>query len=98
MRHPVVYIMTSSSHGTLYTGLSSNLIKRVYEHKSGLIEGFTSQYSCKILVYFEICNSMDLAIKREKQIKAGSRSKKIRLINSINPEWKDLYQEIVNSV
>ncbi|MBT6843445.1 MAG: GIY-YIG nuclease family protein [Candidatus Melainabacteria bacterium] len=95
MKQPVIYIMTSQSHGTLYTGVSSNLIRRVYEHKSSTFNGFSSKYHCTILVYFELCSSIQLAIEREKQIKAGSRSKKIKLINSVNPEWKDLYRDLV---
>jgi putative endonuclease len=80
--------MASQKRGTLYTGVTSDLIKRVYEHKQGLTGGFTSRYGCKILVYFEMCIDMPQAIAREKQ------TNKIRLIESINPAWRDLYGDI----
>jgi putative endonuclease len=95
MKQPAVYIMANNRNGTLYTGVTSNLVKRVYEHKNELAEGFTSKYDCKILVFFEIQESMTAAIAREKQIKSGSRKKKLALIESMNPNWKDLYEEII---
>jgi len=91
MKPGFVYIVTSRTHGTLYIGVTSNLIKRIYEHKNKIFEGFTSQYNCKILVYYEKFDSMYSAIQREKEIKGWKRIRKIRLINRINPEWKDLY-------
>jgi putative endonuclease len=95
MKQPAVYIMANKRNGTLYTGVTSNLVKRVYEHKNEIAEGFTSNYCCKMLVYFEIQENMTVAIAREKQIKAGSRKKKLALIESVNPYWKDLYEEIL---
>ncbi len=86
--------MTNKNNTVLYTGVTNNLIRRVCEHKEKLTKGFTSKYNVNKLVYFEETNSIDSAIKREKQIKAGSRQKKIDLINFLNPEWKDLYDDI----
>ena len=73
-------------------GVTSDLIKRIYEHKQGFVPGFTQKYDCKLLVYYEQCESIVAAIEREKQIKGGSRSKKVALIKSINPDWQDLCQ------
>lgn len=87
--------MASKLNGTLYVGVTSNLVKRVWEHKSDLAEGFTSRYGVHMLVYFEILDTMDAAIKREKQLKAGSRKKKLDLIESMNPQWCDLYASII---
>ncbi|NEQ39421.1 MAG: GIY-YIG nuclease family protein [Okeania sp. SIO3I5] len=87
--------MTNKRNTVLYTGVTNDLIRRVYEHKSKLVEGFTKKYNINKLVYFEMYENPSEAIAREKQIKAGSRQKKINLINSINLEWKDLYPEIV---
>jgi putative endonuclease len=91
--HPCVYIMTNKNNGVLYTGVTSNIFKRVAEHKNKAVEGFTSKYNISKLVYYEEYETMPEAIAREKQIKGGSRKKKIDLINSENPEWKDLYDE-----
>ncbi|MFA3782025.1 GIY-YIG nuclease family protein [Melioribacteraceae bacterium 4301-Me] len=90
-----VYIMTNKNNTVLYTGVTNNLVRRVYEHKEKLIEGFTKKYNCTKLVWYEIYTDAYSAISREKQIKAGSRKKKLELINSLNPEWKDLYYEIL---
>lgn len=90
---PCIYIMTNKYNKVLYTGVTSNLFKRVNEHKEKLVGGFTSQYNVTKLVYYEEFATMPEAIAREKQIKGGSRQKKIDLINSKNPEWKDLYDE-----
>ena len=87
--------MANQRNGTIYTGITSNLIKRVYEHKNKLISGFTRRYNCNFLVYYEIHNTMQSAIAREKQIKAGSRKEKLKLIESINSEWRDLYEDII---
>ncbi len=87
--------MTNKRNGALYTGVTSNLVKRVHQHKRGETQGFTKRYGCKLLVYFEVCDSMTSAINREKQIKAGRRSKKLELIESTNPEWEDLFEEII---
>ena len=86
-----VYILFNKRNGTLYTGVTSNLKLRVYEHKSKINKGFTEKYNVNKLGYFEEYDDIGLAIAREKNIKAGSRKNKIRLIESINPNWKDLY-------
>ena len=90
-----VYILFNKRNGTLYTGVTSNLVKRVYEHKSKLNEGFTSKYVVDKLGYYEVHSSIISAIEREKRIKGGSRKKKLALIEGMNPEWKDLYEIIV---
>lgn len=89
MKQYYVYIMTSST-GTLYTGMTNDLSRRVYEHKHGLIEGFTRKYNITRLVYFEQVNDVHTALAREKEIKKWRRSKKIALIKSTNPKWQDL--------
>ena len=89
-----VYIMTNKINTVLYTGVTSDLKKRIWEHKEKLIEGFTKNYNINKLIYFEIYNDPENAILREKQIKAGSRIKKVKLITGINPEWKDLYDKL----
>ena len=87
-----VYIMTNKSK-TLYIGVTSNLMRRVHEHKEKLIEGFTSKYNIHILVYYESTSNVHAALAREKQLKGWLRAKKIALIESLNPEWKDLSEE-----
>jgi|SRR5271156_335155 len=94
-RSPAIYIMANKRNGTLYTGVTSDLIKRVYEHKHSFISGFTNEYNCKLLVYYEQFENMVDAITREKQIKAGSRKKKLAMIEKMNPDWNDLYQDIL---
>jgi len=94
IKQPAVYIITNKRNGTLYTGVTSNLMKRIYEHKNDTLKGFSYKYGCKTLVFYELCYTMENAIIREKQIKAGSRQKKIKLIESINPDWNDLYSLI----
>lgn len=94
MRHPVVYIMASARNGTLYTGVTSNLPRRACEHRAKLMEGFTARYGCKLLVWYEPYETMIEAISREKQIKAGSRSRKLALIERLNPDWRDLYPDL----
>jgi len=94
-RNPAIYIMSNKRNGTLYTGVTSDLIKRVQEHKHEDIRGFTQKYGCELLVYYELCDSMYSAIEREKKIKGGSRKKKLALIESMNPNWQDLYDDIV---
>jgi putative endonuclease len=91
---PSVYILASDKNGTLYIGVTSNLIQRIWQHKSNLVDGFTKKYSIHLLVYFERHASMRSAILREKQLKEWQRSWKIRLIQSLNPNWRDLYDEI----
>ena len=86
--------MTNYTNTVLYTGVTNDLVRRVYEHKNKLMEGFTKKYNLVKLVYYEAGNDIESAIVREKQIKGGSREKKIRLIESMNPEWKDLYCEL----
>jgi putative endonuclease len=88
--------MTNKYNKVLYTGLSSNIIKRVSEHKKKYFKGFTSRYNVDKLVYYELYEDSVLAIAREKQIKAGSRQNKIDLINKKNPEWRDLYKELLD--
>ena len=92
---PCVYILASKRNGTLYTGVTSNLVKRVYEHKNGLADGFTKKYGVHHLVYFELHEDMLAAISREKQIKKWNRAWKRELIEKNNPAWKDLYDSIV---
>ena len=92
-RQYCVYIMTNAHHNVLYTGVTNNLQRRVMEHKAGTGGGFTKKYNVHKLVYFECGDDVSTAIFREKQIKAGSRKKKLDLINSLNPEWKDLFDE-----
>ena len=91
MKSSYVYIMTNKKDGTLYVGVTSDLIKRVYEHKNGLCDGFTKKYGLKTLVYYEECEEITAAIAREKQLKAGSRKRKVDLIESMNSNWLDLY-------
>ena len=89
-----VYILTNKS-GTLYTGVTNNLTRRVFEHKNGQVDGFTKRYNLKYLVYYEATNDVHAAIAREKQIKGWLRVKKLALINSVNPEWRDLSEEFL---
>jgi len=93
-RQYYVYIMTNVRNTTLYTGVTSDLRKRVHEHKEKLVEGFTKRYNITKLLYYEMCTDIESAILREKQIKAGSREKKIKLVNSMNREWRDLCEEL----
>ena len=86
--------MTNKKKGTLYTGVTNNLLTRVWQHKNTLIEGFTKRYSLWILVYFEQYSCTQLAIKREKQIKNWQRKWKLELIEKVNPKWRDLYEDI----
>lgn len=89
-----VYIMTNAHNTVIYSGVTNNLARRVHEHKSGLGGIFTKKYNVNKLVYYEVSDSVHAALAREKQIKGGSRKKKIDLINIVNPEWKDLFEEI----
>ncbi len=91
-----VYILASQKNGTLYIGVTSNLVKRVYEHKQELADGFTKKYGVKQLVYFEMCDTMEQAIHREKRLKKYTRQQKLALIEEENAEWKDLYEDICN--
>ncbi|MHB1661893.1 MAG: GIY-YIG nuclease family protein [bacterium] len=94
MKKYYVYILSSKRNGTLYTGVTSDIIKRVYEHKHNVVEGFTNKYNVHQLVWYEIHNSAELAINREKQIKKWKRAWKVELIEKKNPEWIDLYESI----
>ena len=89
-----VYIMANKRNGTLYTGVTSDLIRRVYQHKNSEFKGFTDRYDCKKLVYYEQYEDIVNAILRAKQIKGGSRKKKLMLIESMNPAWVDLYHSL----
>jgi len=90
-----IYILASKKNGTLYVGVTSNIVKRVYEHKHEIHQGcFSSKYSCKLLEYYEILSDINLAIEREKKLKEGSRLQKLKLIDSFNPAWNDLYTQV----
>ena len=95
MKEPAVYIISNKKNGAIYTGVTSNLGKRIYEHKEGAIDGFTKKYNCKLLVFYESYDIMESAIAREKQIKSGSRKNKLRLIEAMNYSWRDLYEDII---
>ena len=89
-----VYLLANKHNNVLYTGVTSDLIRRVYEHKNKRVKGFTQKYNVDRLVYYEVCANIVVAIEREKQIKAWSRKKKDDLINALNPEWDDLYRSL----
>ncbi len=97
MKSYYVYILGSRRNGTLYVGVTNNLLRRVGEHKSGLVEGFTKKYGVKNLFYFEETADINAAISREKQLKKWHRKWKLELIEHMNPEWKDLYFEFLDS-
>ena len=90
-----MYIMASGKNGTLYVGVTADLVRRVYEHRHDMIDGFTKKYGVHRLVYYEPCDDIREAIRREKQIKWWRRDWKLRLIRKFNPEWTDLYSSIV---
>jgi len=94
-RQPSVYILSSKRNGTLYTGVTSNLIKRIWQHKNNAIEGFTKKYSIHFLVWYELHETMESAIQKEKNIKDWKRTWKLRLIEEKNPLWDDLYNELL---
>jgi putative endonuclease len=87
--------MANRHNGTVYTGVTANLPRRAFEHREGLVKGFSAKYNCKLLVWYELHDTMIDAIVREKQIKAGNRAKKLTLIEALNPEWNDLYESLV---
>jgi putative endonuclease len=89
-----VYIMTNRTNRVLYTGVTSDLKRRVYQHRKHLVRGFTDRYNVVKLVYYECCDDIVSALAREKQIKGGSRRRKEDLVNSMNPEWRDLYDDL----
>ena len=95
MAYSYVYILASKKNGTLYIGVTSDLIKRVYEHRNQLVEGFTKKHKVHLLVYFEQFEDIMLAIKREKQVKAWRRDWKLELIETDNPRWEDLYDGLI---
>ncbi|NCB40382.1 MAG: GIY-YIG nuclease family protein [Erysipelotrichia bacterium] len=94
-KEPCVYILASKRNGTLYVGVTSNLIQRVWQHKNNEVEGFTKKYQVHLLVYCEMHETMEFAITREKQLKKWNRDWKINLIEKENPEWHDLWSELV---
>ncbi len=94
MKQSYVYIIASKKNGTLYIGVTSDLKRRIYEHKNKQVEGFSKRYDISLLVYFEIYDDIRLAILREKRLKAWKRDWKIKLIEERNPEWNDLYNEL----
>lgn len=96
-KQPCVYILASKKNGTLYIGVTSNLIQRIWEHKSALAPGFTQKYQLHVLVYFEQTGDMLTAITREKQLKKWDRQWKISLIEQANPQWLDLYPNLINA-
>jgi putative endonuclease len=94
MKNPAVYIMANKRNGTIYTGVTLNLSRRAWEHREPLVSGFTTRYGRTLLVWFEFHESMQDAIAREKRIKGGSRKKKLTLIETYNPSWRDLYEDL----
>ena len=94
-KQPAVYILASKRNGTLYIGVTSGLVKRVWEHKNNMVEGFTKHYGVHHLVWHELHESMESAIEREKRLKEWKRKWKLELIESTNPDWQDLYHTIV---
>ncbi len=94
-RQPCIYMIASQRNGTLYIGVTSNLVKRIWEHKTNVVEGFTKKYGVHTLVWYEVHETMASAIQREKALKKWRRKWKIDLIESFNPDWNDLYEIIV---
>ena len=94
MRNYYVYILASKRNGTLYTGMTSELVRRTHEHKEGITDGFSKEYGVKMLVHYEVFSDPENAIKREKRIKKWNREWTLNLIETSNPDWKDLYEEI----
>jgi putative endonuclease len=95
VKQPCVYILASKRNGTLYIGVTSGLVKRVWEHKQDLVEGFTKRYGVHTLVWYEVHEEMHAAIAREKAIKEWKRGWKLKLIEQVNPDWRDLYGDLV---
>lgn len=95
MKHPALYILASKRNGTLYIGVTGNLRRRVWEHRSDLVDGFTKKYKVHRLVYFELHGDMRAAISREKELKKWNRAWKLELIEGMNPQWADLWEEIL---
>ncbi|MFZ0606539.1 MAG: GIY-YIG nuclease family protein [Xanthobacteraceae bacterium] len=95
MKQPAVYITANRRNGTLYVGVTSNLPQRAWQHRTSIVGGFTKKYNCKMVVWYELHSTMLDAIAREKQIKGGSRTKKLALIEAANPQWRDLYGDLI---
>ena len=95
-KRPCVYIMANRQNGAVYTGVTSNLPKRAWQHREGVVPGFTKRSGCKLLVWYEQHATMEAALLREKQVKGGSRKKKLALIEGMNPAWHDLYEDIAH--
>ena len=93
-KQPCVYLLTNKRNGTLYTGVTSNLPRRIWEHKNKFVDGFTQKYGTDKLVWYELHETMESAIQREKNIKNWNRSWKLKTIEEMNPDWKDLYEEL----
>ncbi|MCH9853796.1 MAG: GIY-YIG nuclease family protein [Alphaproteobacteria bacterium] len=98
MKQPCVYILASERNGTLYTGVTTNIVQRIYQHKHGLIEGFTKKHNVKLLVYYEQHATLDTALLREDQMKEWRRSWKMDLIQKDNPQWLDLYENLKSDI
>jgi len=94
-KQPAVYMLARKRNGALYTGVTSDLVKRIWQHRNSVAEGFTQKYSVHMLVYYELADEMSAAIAREKRIKGGSRARKLALIESMNPGWRNLYDDIL---
>ena len=95
MKQPCVYILASRRNGTLYVGVTSDLIGRIWQHKNHVVEGFTKRYAVTLLVWYEMHESMSSAIEREKELKKWRRAWKLALIEEQNPQWRDLYEELI---
>ena len=95
---PCVYILASTRNGTLYTGVTSDLLKRVWQHKNSVVDGFTKRFHVHSLVWFEVHETMESAILREKAIKKWNRSWKLELIEKLNPEWNDIFQNLISGI
>ncbi len=93
-KNPAIYILASQKNGTLYIGVTSNLLQRVWQHRNKLVNGFSKTHSISMLIYYELHDTMESAITREKQLKGGSRAKKLKLIENMNPQWNDLYETL----
>ncbi|MDA1014012.1 MAG: GIY-YIG nuclease family protein [Planctomycetota bacterium] len=95
MKEPAVYILASQRNGTLYIGVTSDLVQRIWQHKNNVVEGFTKEYGVHMLVWYELHEDMESAIIREKRLKKWNRAWKLRLIEEMNPNWNDLYDSII---
>ncbi|WP_313317069.1 GIY-YIG nuclease family protein [Stenotrophomonas sp.] len=95
MKQPAVYLLASKKHGTLYIGVTSNLVARTWQHRQHVVDGFSKRYGVDVLVWYEVHETMESAILREKQLKKWNREWKLRLVEDANPEWRDLWDEIV---